>query len=285
MAAPRSRSAVSRRQGPRRGDRSVAPTLIGPRFVLIVAAVAFWWLRNAGIVEAPVAPATVTQAQPTPAPPALSAEERALLVRVDKEWALAPDYVPPDLVPVTGVAQALPGQRVRTVALTALQRLATEAQKEGHALSVRSGYRSYTEQATTYTYWVAQLGAVEAARVSARAGHSEHQLGTAVDLTSAAVGYDLVEGFGGTPEGRWLASNGQRFGFTLSYPEGKEAVTGYAYEPWHWRYVGEAMATWLRERGLTLTEWLREGGDPKTTRVRAGPPLLAAARPSPYRVA
>ena len=261
MAAPRPRSAVSRRQGSRsRGDRPVAPTLIGPLFVLIVAAVAFWWLRNAGIVEAPVAPATVTQAQPTPAPPALSAEERSLLVRVDKERALAPDYVPPDLVPVTGVAQALPSQRLRQLALAALQRLAAEAQAQGHVLSARSGYRSYAEQEATYAYWVSQLGPVEAARVSARAGHSEHQLGTAVDLTSAAVGYDLLEGFGGTPEGRWLAANGHRFGFTLSYPEGKEAVTGYAYEPWHWRYVGEAMATWLRERGLTLTEWLREGG-------------------------
>jgi len=260
MAAPRSRSAVSRRQGARRSDWRVAPTLIGPLFVLIVAAVAFWWLRNAGIVEAPVAPATVTQAQPTSAPPALSAEERALMARVDKERALAADYVPPDLVPVTGIGQALPGQQMRTVALTALQRLAAEAQAQGHVLSVRSGYRSYAEQEATYTYWVAQMGEAEAARVSARAGHSEHQLGTAVDLTSAAVGYDLLEGFGGTPEGRWLAANGHRFGFTLSYPEGKEAVTGYAYEPWHWRYVGEAMATWLRERGLTLTEWLREGG-------------------------
>ncbi len=258
--AARSRPNAARPNLRSRGDRPLAPALLVAMFMVVLGTLALWWLRGAALVEAPVVPGASASPQASPPPPALGAEERALLVRVDKERTLGSDYVPSDLVPVIGIAQALPGQRMRAAALTALQRLAAEAQIEGHVLSVRSGYRSYAEQEATYAYWVAQLGSVEAARVSARAGHSEHQLGTAVDLTSAAVGYDLVEAFGATLEGRWLAANGHRFGFTLSYPEGKEAITGYAYEPWHWRYVGEAMATWLRDRGLTLTEWLREEG-------------------------
>jgi D-alanyl-D-alanine carboxypeptidase len=92
--------------------------------------------------------------------------------------------------------------------------------------------------------------------VSARPGHSEHQLGTTADISNADVGYRLTEEFGETPAGRWLAENAWRYGFVLSYPEGAEAVTGYKYEPWHFRWVGEAAAAAVRDSGLTLHEWL-----------------------------
>jgi D-alanyl-D-alanine carboxypeptidase len=92
---------------------------------------------------------------------------------------------------------------------------------------------------------------------SARAGHSEHQLGTALDFRSARGPdpWDL-EDWGATPEGRWLAENAHRFGFVMSYPAGQESVTCYIYEPWHYRYVGREVAQEVMASGLTLREWL-----------------------------
>ena len=92
---------------------------------------------------------------------------------------------------------------------------------------------------------------------SARPGHSEHQLGTTADLTSANVGFQLSEGFGDTPEGAWVRENSWKYGFIISYPAGTEGITGYAYEPWHIRYVGEATAADVHASGLTLHEYLR----------------------------
>ena len=100
------------------------------------------------------------------------------------------------------------------------------------------------------------IGEEEAARVSAKPGHSEHQLGTTIDFTTPRVDYDLVESFGATPEGQWLAQNAGRFGFVMSYPQDKEQVTGYAYEPWHFRYVGVDVAAAVAESRLTLYEYL-----------------------------
>ena len=81
-------------------------------------------------------------------------------------------------------------------------------------------------------------------------------MGTAMDITSPSVSNDLVESFGATLEGKWLAANAATFGFVLSYPPGKEAITGYIYEPWHFRYVGKDQAAAVRGSGLTLHEYL-----------------------------
>jgi zinc D-Ala-D-Ala carboxypeptidase len=133
----------------------------------------------------------------------------------------------------------------------------SDAFDAGHDVYVRSAYRSYAEQERTFAYWLSALGEAEARRVSAEPGHSEHQLGTAADLTSADTGYDLNEAFGETSAGRWLAENAYRYGFALSYPAGAEGVTGYAYEPWHYRYIGPDQAAAWRSSGLTLVEYLR----------------------------
>jgi LAS superfamily LD-carboxypeptidase LdcB len=100
------------------------------------------------------------------------------------------------------------------------------------------------------------LGEDEARRVSAEPGHSEHQLGTTVDLTSADVGYGLVESFASAPAGEWLLANSHQYGFALSYPAGQEHVTGYAHEPWHYRYIGLDAADEWKASGLTLIEYL-----------------------------
>jgi D-alanyl-D-alanine carboxypeptidase len=166
--------------------------------------------------------------------------------------------VPPDLAPLAAAYLALGfGGSLRADAKAAAERMLSDAYAQGHDIYVRSAYRSYAEQERTFAYWVSVLGEAEARRVSAEAGHSEHQLGTAADLTSADVGFDLTDAFGDTPSGRWLAENAHLYGFALSYPAGAEAVTGYAYEPWHYRYIGWDHAAAWRASGVTLGEYLR----------------------------
>ena len=208
----------------------------------------------------PTPPAKTTTAAPVPpATPGAQPRDISVHTAVDKQRGLPAGYVPPDLVALD-VGLAAPGfggLLLRTEAAGALSRMLSAAAADGHEIRARSAYRSYAEQERTFAYWVSVLGEMEARRVSAEAGHSEHQLGTAADLTSADVGYELTEAFGDTPAGRWLAGNAHSYGFALSYPVGAEAVTGYAYEPWHYRYIGADHAQAWRASGLTLVEYLR----------------------------
>ena len=178
------------------------------------------------------------------------------LVPLGKRHRLDEDCVPDDLRPIPR-AYAWGPQSVAGVALEPLTELLLAAADAGHRIVVVSAYRDYETQRGAFRYHVDAFGLEEAERVSARPGHSEHQLGTTVDFSSAAVGHELVEAFGETPEGRWLAARAHEYGFILSYPRGAEAVTGYRYEPWHFRWVGRAQAAAARASGLTLTEFLR----------------------------
>ncbi len=184
-------------------------------------------------------------------------DDQGLLLWVNRERSLPPDYVPPDLVPITGVPVTVQGMLLRRVALGPLRELIEAARAEGLEIVVSSAYRSYQTQAAVHSYWVRVLGEARAVRVSARPGHSEHQLGTTVDLTSPRATYQLTESFADTPEGRWLQANAHRFGFVMSYPPGKEAITGYDYEPWHFRFVGVELATQLHRAGISLEEYFQ----------------------------
>lgn len=180
-----------------------------------------------------------------------------LLSPVDKDHALPADYVPPGLAPVPGAYMAPGfGGELRQETIDALARMLDDAAAAGHDIRARSVYRSYATQETTFNYWVGVLGYDEAVRVSAMPGHSEHQLGTTADLTSPEAGWDLLESFGQTAAGKWLAANAHEYGFALSYPDGKEDVTGYSYEPWHFRYIGPAEAQAWKTSGLTLNQFL-----------------------------
>lgn len=179
-----------------------------------------------------------------------------LLAPVNKRNSLSPTYTPPDLVEVPAPPAVRAGIRLRKAAWDAVQALAAEARAQGLRLAVISGYRSYQDQEALYRGYVASMGEERAAQISARPGHSEHQLGTAVDFGSPANGYQLEEDFADTAEGRWLLANAGRFGFVLSYPRSGQAATGYAYEPWHFRYVGVEQARAVAASGLTLTEYL-----------------------------
>ena len=214
-------------------------------------------------VVTPAPPADTPTAAPVPAAtPGPQPRDISVLTVVDKQRILPAGYMPPDLVGLdTGLAApGFGGLLLRAEAAGALSRMLSAATAAGYDIRVRSAYRSYAEQERTFAYWVSVLGEAEARRVSAEAGHSEHQLGTAADLTTSDVGYDLTETFGDTPAGRWLADNAHIYGFALSYPAGAEPVTGYAYEPWHYRYVGTDHAQSWRASGLTLVEYLRALG-------------------------
>ncbi len=139
---------------------------------------------------------------------------------------------------------------MRPEAASALQQLfADYTAQTGDHYTVVSPYRSYSTQVSVYNGWVAKLGQTQADRQSARPGTSEHQTGLAVDIDTA-----VSQSFGATPPGQWLAANSYRYGFVLRYPDGAEAVTGYEYEPWHFRYVGVALATEMHDTGIQTLE-------------------------------
>ncbi|MBR5515375.1 MAG: M15 family metallopeptidase [Clostridia bacterium] len=139
---------------------------------------------------------------------------------------------------------------IDTTANNALQQMFSAASNAGISLYVVSGFRSYDTQYNTYYGYVSRSGQADADRYSARPGHSEHQTGLAFDLNS------LEQTFGNTKEGKWLKANAHKYGFIIRYPEGKESVTGYMYEPWHVRYLGTDIATDVFESGLCLEEYL-----------------------------
>lgn len=172
---------------------------------------------------------------------------------VNKNHSIASDFVPNDLVWVD-----LPSTRdtqLRGVAATALTGLFSAAKTAGLELYCCSGYRSYETQAGLYQWNVDTYGVAGAELVSARPGMSEHQMGLAMDVTSASAGFDLLESFGSLPEGQFIKENAHTYGFIVRYPQGKTNITGYAYEPWHLRYVGVDAATDMYNSGKTMEEY------------------------------
>ncbi len=120
----------------------------------------------------------------------------------------------------------------------------------GYDMQIISGFRSYEKQQSTFAYWSSIDGEEIAETYSARPGHSEHQTGLAMDISS------LQQSYGKTEEGKWLAENCYKYGFIIRYPKGKTSITGYMYEPWHVRYLGLSTAKLVQDSGLTLEEFL-----------------------------
>lgn len=137
----------------------------------------------------------------------------------------------------------------RQEASNALAALQNAAAKDGLSIFVVSGYRSYYDQEIVYAGWVSRDGVEKADTYSSRAGHSDHQTGYTFDLNS------LDQSFAYTKEGIWLAEHCAEYGFIIRYPEGKEAYTGYIYEPWHVRWVGVDKAKAITASGLSLEEY------------------------------
>jgi D-alanyl-D-alanine carboxypeptidase len=163
------------------------------------------------------------------------------------------DWAPADIVTVNVPSQNPP--RLRQVAGDALVAMFAAAQAEGAgAMQVQSAWRAYDVQVRVYAGWVDRLGQTQADAQSARPGHSEHQTGLAVDISPVPLSCALSACFGDTPQGQWLAANAWRFGYLLRYPADKTNITGFTYEPWHFRYIGVELATEIHTQGVTTLE-------------------------------
>jgi D-alanyl-D-alanine carboxypeptidase len=175
---------------------------------------------------------------------------------VDTILRVPSTYVPPDLVS-TALAGLGGGGTVRKVAIDDLQDMAGAASANDTPIAVQSGYRSYSQQKTTFNYWVSVDGYTSALKVSARPGHSEHQLGLAIDFKSQDGGPPWEGGdWALSPAGSWLATHAWTFGWVMSYPKNGYAKDCYGYEPWHYRYVGREMAERIHDSKLTVREYL-----------------------------
>jgi len=185
---------------------------------------------------------------------------------LDHTYRLPSTYAPSDLRS-TADAGLNGGHSVRSLVIADLRAMATAARNAGARLAVQSAYRSYSAQRVTFDSWVRLHGYAVALKESARAGHSEHQLGSSIDFKSygGSAPWDLAD-WGATKAGAWMNANAWKYGFVLTYPKGKTAVTCYVYEPWHYRYVGRERAERIRASGLTLREFLwREQTTPPPT--------------------
>jgi zinc D-Ala-D-Ala carboxypeptidase len=221
----------------------------------------------------PAVPAPTPAPQPVPPPPAggglpactyadvltphhgLGEWQISLL---DTIYQLPSTYAPGDLVD-TGAAGLNGGYAIRAFMAADLAAMAADARAAGSPIQVVSGYRSYTQQQATFDHWVSVGGYEQALRTSARPGHSEHQLGTAIDVTSegGAAPWEYAD-WATTPAGAWMAANAWRYGFVMSYPPGASALTCYSYEPWHYRYVGRDLAAQVAARGAVLRQVIWE---------------------------
>lgn len=188
----------------------------------------------------------------------VKAETMPEVLLVNKEHELPKDYVPKDLVAPKVRFNANKGEEktfLSETAAHALEQLFAGADADGIKLYGVSGYRSYQTQYGLYYRQIYRNGQTYADLYSARPGKSEHQTGMAIDLSCASLGGTLVTRFASTPEGIWLAEHCTEYGFIIRYPEGKTEITGYAYEPWHIRYVGKSVAKYLKEKDITLDQY------------------------------
>lgn len=189
----------------------------------------------------------------------LDTDPKSITVLVNKELPLLPkDFVPEDLV-VPNVLFSIKyfdeKKQMRSEAAKALEELFQGATQDNMTLYAISGYRSYLRQYDIFTSNIRKQGLEHTKQYSATPGYSEHQTGLSIDVSAKSANNRLDSSFAETLEGKWLAENAYLYGYIIRYPDGKSDITGYAYEPWHIRYVGKPLATYLYENDLTLEEY------------------------------
>jgi D-alanyl-D-alanine carboxypeptidase len=181
-----------------------------------------------------------------------------LLTVATQQFALPESYEPSDLQLLSDYFSddVLLGKEhyARVAIIEPLQQIIADMYAAGLQPSILSAYRSYNEQVLAWRWWSSQYPG-RVAIMSARPGNSEHQLGDTVDFGSPELDHLFHVDFANTAEGLWLADNAHLYGFTPSYPPDSYAITGFKYEPWHYRYVGIDLATQLYHSGQILTEW------------------------------
>ena len=175
------------------------------------------------------------------------------LLIVNKYYKLDDGYYYGDLVTMSTRYSISGGQKLNHDAYDAFKKLVEAGEKEGVYIRNLSAYRSYGRQSTIYNNYKKEHGLEWTDKWSARPGHSEHQTGLALDVTKK--GMSTFTGFEDTKEFTWISNNAHKFGFILRYPENKSYITGYGYEPWHYRYVGVEVATYIYENDITFEEY------------------------------
>ncbi|MBT9169294.1 MAG: putative carboxypeptidase YodJ [Syntrophomonadaceae bacterium] len=176
------------------------------------------------------------------------------LRKIDRQSPLPTDYIPPSLEDISTKVKTIGIACVRKDMVQSLTEMFRGAEKDSVYLAITSGYRKPEIQKYLYDFWLRVQGPSALDEI-AKPGASEHQLGTTVDFTDESIGYAGVDDrFGNSDGGKWLIANARKYGFVMSYPKGKEKVTGYKYEPWHWRFVGVDIATALYNQNLTFNE-------------------------------
>ena len=218
------------------------------------------------VTESPTPSATPTPStSPTPRPESplkLTFDRRqfsiddpaSLWVVVNKLRPLKPkNYAAPDLIQTPVPFVNSPVLR-KEAADQIVAMFAAYTAETGNKMQAQSAYRSYDVQVNVYNGWVASLGQAGADLTSARPGHSEHQTGLAMDISAVPNTCALDQCFADTNQGKWLAANAYRWGFILRYPNGMTKITGYEFEPWHYRYVGVELAKEYHDTGATTLE-------------------------------
>jgi D-alanyl-D-alanine carboxypeptidase len=176
-----------------------------------------------------------------------------LLVIVNKYYKLSDDYEPSDLVKIDkNHSYGNNTYYVKSIVKQKFDALVKDMEKEGLSIEVKSAYRSYNTQVTLYNDYVKNNGKTAADTFSARPGYSEHQTGLAVDVKTKSGNYST---FVSSSEYKWMIKNAHKYGFILRYPEDKTNITGYGFESWHYRYVGENVANYIYQNDITYDEY------------------------------
>jgi LAS superfamily LD-carboxypeptidase LdcB len=178
-----------------------------------------------------------------------------IIFHVNKENALPEDYIPSNLVDISYGIKTMGIVCVKGSIATPLREMFKQAKKENIDLAVTSGFRRKEIQKSIYDAWIKVGGEKEKNRV-AKPLHSEHQLGTVLDFTGGSIkNISASDSFHNTKEEVWLRQNAYKYGFALSYPEGKTDITGYDYEPWHYRFLGTDVALEIFNKGISVEEY------------------------------
>ena len=209
--------------------------------------------ENNGAIETSVKETTIPVAEEIAPPETTQATEETTSDTTAETKPKVTEVTYIDGILIANKTYALPedyNPGVNQTAKRAFDEMQAAASREGLNIYISSGFRSYEYQAGLYNRYVQNHGKAEADRFSARPGHSEHQTGLAFDLNT------IDDSLAATAEGKWVAEHCHEYGFIIRYPEGKEHITGYLYEPWHIRYLGVDTATKVYNSGKTLEEYL-----------------------------
>ena len=171
---------------------------------------------------------------------------------VNKYYALDKDFVFDDLVDVS-IQHCYGKQKMRKEVYDQFKKMFNDAKRQDLTIIINSSYRDYDYQDGLWNRYASAHDEAWADSYAARAGHSEHQTGLTMDVTT--YGVKEQEDFENTEEFAWMQENAHKYGFILRYPKAQENITGYSYESWHYRYVGIAIATQIHEEGITFDEY------------------------------